>query len=86
MKVDPGKGKSEKAVEPSIDSEKGPISIKEGTLSSLPEGRLGKLRIHQSGKVTMQLGDHIFIIDGGTQVSYLQVHLQCIYICKLINT
>ncbi len=47
--------------------------LRQGTLAGLPDGRLGVLRVHQSGKVTMQLGDHTFIVDSGTRVSYVQV-------------
>ena len=68
IKLEPGKSKEDKVEEP-IQTEK------EGVLNSLPEGKLGTLRIHQSGKVTMMLGDHLFELDSGTQVSFLQVSL-----------
>ncbi len=75
IKIDPGKGKADKPTEELKVTDKDSEKSKdlEGTLGSLPEGRLGTLRIHQSGKVTMQLGDHTFVVDCGTQVSYVQV-------------
>ncbi|KAL0868218.1 hypothetical protein ABMA27_007753 [Loxostege sticticalis] len=41
-------------------------------LSDLEEGRIGKLRIHQSGRVTLALGDTIFEVCSGTKASFHQ--------------
>lgn len=43
-----------------------------GVFEDIPEGRLGTLRIHKSGKLTLQMGEHSFVLDSATQVSYLQ--------------
>ncbi|XP_057367106.1 DNA-directed RNA polymerase III subunit RPC4-like [Daphnia carinata] len=45
---------------------------KESVFEDIPEGRLGTLRVHRSGKVTLQMGEHSFVMDSATQVSYLQ--------------
>lgn len=34
------------------------------TLADLEEGRIGKLRIHRSGRVTMLIGDAVFEVSG----------------------
>ncbi|CAG9568373.1 unnamed protein product [Danaus chrysippus] len=41
-------------------------------LSDLEEGRIGKMRIHRSGRVTMALGDTIFEVSAGTKASFHQ--------------
>ncbi|XP_063832541.1 DNA-directed RNA polymerase III subunit RPC4 isoform X2 [Ostrinia nubilalis] len=41
-------------------------------LENLEEGRIGKLRIHQSGRVTLALGDTIFEVCSGTKASFHQ--------------
>ncbi|XP_032522514.1 DNA-directed RNA polymerase III subunit RPC4 isoform X2 [Danaus plexippus] len=41
-------------------------------LTDLEEGRIGKMRIHRSGRVTMALGDTIFEVSAGTKASFHQ--------------
>ncbi|XP_039760200.1 DNA-directed RNA polymerase III subunit RPC4 isoform X2 [Pararge aegeria] len=41
-------------------------------LSDLEEGRIGKLRVHRSGRVTLALGDTIFEVCSGTKASFYQ--------------
>lgn len=50
-------------------------TVKESVFVDIPEGRLGTLKIHKSGKIYLHLGDHSFVIDSATQVSYLQVNV-----------
>ncbi|KAK4309565.1 hypothetical protein Pmani_018827 [Petrolisthes manimaculis] len=42
------------------------------TLNTLPEGRIGTLKIYKSGKVELWFGDHKLTVDKGTQVGFLQ--------------
>lgn len=72
IKVEPGTIPQKTAVTeaPSLADEK---SHPESVFENTQEGRLGSLRIHQSGKITLQMGNHSFVIDSATQVSYLQV-------------
>ena len=42
------------------------------TLESLPEGYLGKIQIHKSGKTQLLIGDTALDVDLGTQVGFLQ--------------
>lgn len=82
--------KSEKDERPQVKTEPGtstqekndgPISEvkpeKEGVFDDIPEGRLGTLRIHKSGKITLQLGENSFVLDSATQVSFIQVMKIC---------
>ena len=39
----------------------------------VPEGQLGFLLMHQSGKMTLQVGEQNFVVDSSAQISYLQV-------------
>ncbi|XP_063366799.1 DNA-directed RNA polymerase III subunit RPC4 isoform X2 [Cydia amplana] len=41
-------------------------------LSDLEEGRIGKLRVHASGRVTLALGDTIFEVSTGTKAAFYQ--------------
>lgn len=42
----------------------------------LPEGRLGSLRIHRSGRVVFVMGDHRFEVNQGSDCNFSQVR-QC---------
>ena len=46
----------------------------ENIFEDIPEGRMGSLRIHASGKMSLQLGEYSFVLDTATQVSFLQVY------------
>jgi DNA-directed RNA polymerase III subunit RPC4 len=70
VKNEPGTAIQEKVVDHSISEAK---PDKESVFEDIPEGRLGTLRIHKSGKITLQMGEHSFVLDSATQVSYLQV-------------
>ncbi|CAK1545403.1 unnamed protein product [Leptosia nina] len=41
-------------------------------LSDLEEGRIGNLRIHRSGRITLALGSTIFEVSSGTKASFYQ--------------
>lgn len=41
-------------------------------VSSLPSGRLGKIRIHKSGKIKLHVGNHVFNFAPGNKVSCKQ--------------
>ncbi|XP_047987257.1 DNA-directed RNA polymerase III subunit RPC4 isoform X2 [Leguminivora glycinivorella] len=41
-------------------------------MSDLEEGRVGKLRVHASGRVTLALGDTIFEVSTGTKAAFYQ--------------
>ncbi|XP_046442748.1 DNA-directed RNA polymerase III subunit RPC4-like isoform X1 [Daphnia pulex] len=69
VKNEPGTAIQEKVVDHSISEAK---PDKESVFEDIPEGRLGTLRIHKSGKITLQMGEHSFVLDSATQVSYLQ--------------
>ena len=47
--------------------------VPENVFKDMHDGRLGTLRIHKSGKITMKMGDHDFVVDSSSQVSFLQV-------------
>lgn len=70
VKVEPGTVVQEKVNEQAVTETK---TEKESVFEDIPEGRLGTLRIHKSGKITLQMGEHSFVLDSATQVSYLQV-------------
>ncbi|XP_022123048.1 DNA-directed RNA polymerase III subunit RPC4 [Pieris rapae] len=61
--------------QPSSSSEetepKPPVDTK-CRLSDLEEGRIGKLRVHRSGRVTLALGNTIFEVSSGTKASFCQ--------------
>lgn len=38
----------------------------------IPEGKLGQLRLHQSGKMTLSMGNTIFEVNPGSQPRTLQ--------------
>lgn len=41
-------------------------------MSCLPSGRMGKIRIHKSGKIKLHVGDHVFNFAPGNNVSCKQ--------------
>lgn len=43
------------------------------TLEGLPEGRLGSLKIHKSGKVVFVIGNHQFEVHQGSDCNFSQV-------------
>mmetsp|Transcript_120769 Transcript_120769/g.225761 ORF Transcript_120769/g.225761 Transcript_120769/m.225761 type:complete len:453 (+) Transcript_120769:139-1497(+) len=47
------------------------------TITRLPDGLLGKLRIHKSGKVKMQIGELEFCVDQGCD-TFFQQDLACV--------
>lgn len=57
---------------PGEDEEKKPAK-QVCTLNTLPEGRVGTVKIYKSGKVELWFGDHKLSVDKGTQVGFLQV-------------
>jgi len=67
-------GKERIKIEPGTEAPIEEIKTgQENVFKDMQDGRLGTLRIHKSGKITMKVGDHDFVIDSGTQVSFLQV-------------
>jgi len=42
------------------------------TLTSLPEGQIGKLQIRRSGRCQLAVGDHLLDVEMGTKVGFLQ--------------
>lgn len=70
VKIEPGTV-PEMSSEPPVTEVK---PVKESVFEDIPEGRLGSLRIHKSGKISLQMGEHSFVLDSATQVSYLQVN------------
>lgn len=42
-------------------------------IESLPEGRLGVLKIYKSRRVTFNLGDHEFEVNQGSDCNFSQV-------------
>ncbi|XP_073959850.1 uncharacterized protein isoform X2 [Choristoneura fumiferana] len=70
----PGRGNSEP--EPSTSSgdasEEAPPADNRCRLADLEEGRIGSLRVHQSGRVTLALGDTIFEVSAGTKAAFHQ--------------
>lgn len=74
VKLEPGTT-SQKSDESAATSSAAEKSQSENVFEDTPEGRLGTLRIHQSGKVTLQMGNHSFVIDSATQVPFLQVSI-----------
>lgn len=66
-------GKERIKIEPGTEAPIEEIKTgQENVFKDMQDGRLGTLRIHKSGKITMKVGDHDFVIDSGTQVSFLQ--------------
>ncbi|PRP89100.1 hypothetical protein PROFUN_01820 [Planoprotostelium fungivorum] len=47
------------------------------TSTKVPEGMMGKIRVHKSGKVSMVVGEHTFQIIEGMDVSFLQHLAHC---------
>lgn len=75
VKTEPGVVKNASSEPPVTDDNTGDNTAKEGVFEDIPEGRLGSLRTHKSGKLTLQIGEHSFVMDSATQVSYLQVKI-----------
>jgi len=59
--------------EPNANSADGPGP----TLSRLPDGKIGKLKIHKSGKVRMEIAGLPFCVDQGSAI-FFQQELGCI--------
>ncbi|XP_041983056.1 DNA-directed RNA polymerase III subunit RPC4 isoform X1 [Aricia agestis] len=55
----------------STDTEEKPVDNR-CRLSELEEGRIGSLRVHRSGRVTLKLGDTLFEVCSGTKASFYQ--------------
>ncbi|XP_073959753.1 DNA-directed RNA polymerase III subunit RPC4-like [Choristoneura fumiferana] len=53
-------------------SEEAPPADNRCRLADLEEGRIGSLRVHQSGRVTLALGDTIFEVSAGTKAAFHQ--------------
>jgi hypothetical protein len=47
--------------------------LKMCSLGDFQEGHIGKLRVHQSGKTTLQMGSVCLDVSMGTPASFLQV-------------
>ncbi|CAH2986041.1 unnamed protein product [Chilo suppressalis] len=63
-----------KQTEPSTsteDNDEKPVDNK-CRLADLEEGKIGKLRVHRSGRVTLSLGDTIFEVCSGTKAAFHQ--------------
>lgn len=62
------------AEEPTSSTENDEEKIPENkcNLSQLEEGRIAKMRIHQSGRVTFALGDTVFDVNVGTKTAFYQ--------------
>lgn len=72
VKLEPGTVQEIPDEQP-VTEESQPGSGAVSAFDDIPEGRIGTLRVHQSGKLTLQMGDHSFVLDAATQVSFLQV-------------
>lgn len=59
-----------------LELSKGPCSDT-GYLSRLPDGLIGKLKIHRSGKVRMEIGGLPFCVDQGCE-TFFQQDLACV--------
>lgn len=71
----PGRGSGGGEPEPSTsgdNKEEVPPTDGRCRLSDLEEGRIGKLRVHASGRVTLALGDTIFEVSTGTKAAFYQ--------------
>ncbi|CEM17792.1 unnamed protein product [Vitrella brassicaformis CCMP3155] len=60
-----GRKKEESKLQP-------PPAYMSSSIDQLPEGKLGKLLIYKSGRVKLQLGDHLFNIDQGSECQFAQ--------------
>ncbi|XP_045779498.1 DNA-directed RNA polymerase III subunit RPC4 isoform X3 [Maniola jurtina] len=72
----PGRGGGGDDARPSTSAEEGggdkPQVDNRCRLADLEEGKIGKLRVHRSGRVTLALGDTIFEVCAGTKASFHQ--------------
>ena len=68
IKSEPGVANEVVMDEPVVEEEKS-VDVFE----DVPEGLLGSLNLHKSGKMTLQIGEQHFVIDSAAQISYLQV-------------
>ncbi|XP_034836149.1 DNA-directed RNA polymerase III subunit RPC4 isoform X1 [Maniola hyperantus] len=72
----PGRGGAGDDTRPSTSAEEGgedkPQVDNRCRLADLEEGKIGKLRVHRSGRVTLALGDTIFEVCSGTKASFHQ--------------
>ena len=56
-----------------LSAKKAPVTRTQGCpLEWLPEGQVGKMRIHKSGKVSMEVNGVRFIVQPGTKCSFAQ--------------
>ncbi|GFE55088.1 DNA-directed RNA polymerase III subunit, putative [Babesia ovis] len=46
-----------------------PLSYNTSRLPSLPSGKLGRIRIHRSGKIRLHVGDHVFNFSHGNRLT-----------------
>ena len=67
--VDVNETVNETATNESAAEEQKVVSV----FDDVPEGQLGFLLVHQSGKITLQVGEQNFVVDSSAQISYLQV-------------
>jgi len=58
--------------EPNQDEWDGAVPKTTSPLTGKPAGRMGKLRIHKSGKVTMRLGTVVFDVTEAAECNFLQ--------------
>eukprot|EP00923_Selenidium_pygospionis_P058443 GHVN01102560.1.p1 GENE.GHVN01102560.1~~GHVN01102560.1.p1 ORF type:complete len:255 (+),score=58.29 GHVN01102560.1:578-1342(+) len=64
------KGKQEKQNSPK--SPPSALPYQRSSLNSLPEGKMGKVVIHKSGKVRMRVGSHVFDVNQGSDCDFAQ--------------
>jgi len=69
IKNEPGVDVNETSTNESAAEEQKVVSV----FDDVPEGQLGFLLVHQSGKITLQVGEQNFVVDSSAQISYLQV-------------
>eukprot|EP00936_MAST-01D_sp_MAST-1D-sp1_P000638 g638.t1 len=62
----------ENSVRGGVAGELKPSSFHDNTWSQLPAGTIGKLRLRQSGKVELLLGDTTMIVNPGIEASFVQ--------------
>ena len=62
----------ENSVRGGVAGELKPSSFHDSTWSQLPAGAIGKLRVRQSGKVELVLGDTTRIVNPGIEASFVQ--------------
>lgn len=76
VKPDPETMTDAQAGEEAMDVDKEPIEIKDKGIAykqpTLPSGSVGKLRIHKSGKATLDWGGTPFVVAKGADATFLQ--------------